>query len=218
MVWTLLPHLTACVAGNGVMLLDLRQDRYYRVPPALTDETVDWLNRTVSAPPSRLLKLLETKAVVRASERSALDPNKRRVIIPKQLPHPAETSSMSLRGALSVTRHVANSWALLRTRSLHSLIATRRRRRGMAKTQQEAVSRETLLAYERARRWIPLRKNCLLDSLALDCWLGDRLPDRTLVFGVTLEPFLAHCWLQTPDVLLNESYDRVRRFTPILVA
>jgi len=37
------------------------------------------------------------------------------------------------------------------------------------------------------------------------------------VFGVKLNPFSAHCWVQAGDIVLNDAIDHVTIHTPILV-
>lgn len=67
-----------------------------------------------------------------------------------------------------------------------------------------------------ARRLVPHPANCLTDSLALVQWLG-RPQGALLVFGVKLEPFGAHCWVQLRDLLLNDRLETVERFRPVRV-
>lgn len=71
----------------------------------------------------------------------------------------------------------------------------------------------------RARKLVPLRARdqCLLDSLALLRWLGDLRSGAALVFGVKLNPFAAHCWVQADDLVLNDRLDNVAAFTPLLM-
>ena len=67
-----------------------------------------------------------------------------------------------------------------------------------------------------ARRLIPLSPNCLSDSLALLRWLGPAAGLR-LIFGVKLDPFAAHCWVQLNELLINERPDVVEVFRPVRV-
>jgi hypothetical protein len=67
-----------------------------------------------------------------------------------------------------------------------------------------------------ARRLVPYAPNCLTDSLALVRWLGRS--GASLVFGVKLEPFSAHCWVQLDDLLLNDRADTAAQFQPVRVA
>lgn len=215
MPWTLLPHLTACIAGDAVMLLDLRRDRYFRVPPVLASDARDWLAGG-GPPPARMLELLRRHAIVGRDDADAIRPTQERIAIPAALPDPIEPAGQRLAG-LSVAISVASTWATLKARPLKSVIDRVRASRSPSLGSSDAISGEALARYHRARRLVPIRKNCLLDSLALDSWLGKTGPQRRIVIGVTTEPFLAHCWLQTEAMLLNDNYDHVRRYTPILV-
>lgn len=69
--------------------------------------------------------------------------------------------------------------------------------------------------FARARWLVPLSGNCLTDSLALVRWLQEHGAGATLIFGVKLDPFAAHCWVQTNEILLNDLAERVERFTPV---
>jgi len=57
-----------------------------------------------------------------------------------------------------------------------------------------------------------------IDAIALDDILLRRGLAATLVFGVRLTPFAAHCWLQTAETILTGTAAEARNFTPILVA
>lgn len=79
--------------------------------------------------------------------------------------------------------------------------------------QLDAAAR-TFLA---ARRLVPVRNNCLLDSLSLVRWLLTGGSPAVLVFGVKLHPFAAHCWVQSGELLLNDRLETVSRFEPVRV-
>jgi len=69
-----------------------------------------------------------------------------------------------------------------------------------------------------ARRLFPAPQNCLPDSLALLDFLFEGGAVADFVIGVRMDPYGAHCWVQTKETLLNETVDYARSFTPILVA
>ena len=217
MPWTLLPHLSACVAGESVMLLDLRQDRYFRLPEPMGRTTCAWLTGRTAAPPPTLIALLERSGVLKKGDASLRAPALVLTDIPAVLDTPVTPERLGPARALGIARAVAGSWLNLRTRRLHILVAARRIWRASQPFSGDAISPECLAGYHRARRLVPIAKNCLMDSMALDAWLGSSEPGRHLVFGVTVEPFLAHCWLQSPSRILNDNYDHVRRYTPILI-
>lgn len=69
----------------------------------------------------------------------------------------------------------------------------------------------------KSRALAPIAPVCLQDSLALGFWLARRSACPNIVFGARLEPFAAHCWVQTDSAILNDAPDRVSQFAPVLV-
>lgn len=45
--------------------------------------------------------------------------------------------------------------------------------------------------------------------------LGRRRLDAELYFGVRLDPFAAHCWVQSDDLLLTDPAASVAEFSPV---
>ncbi|HEY0630353.1 MAG TPA: lasso peptide biosynthesis B2 protein [Sphingomicrobium sp.] len=76
---------------------------------------------------------------------------------------------------------------------------------------------ERATCFAAARKAIAIAPNCLLDSLALLEWLGPSRGAASLVFAVKLDPFAAHCWIQSNDLLLNDRLDEIARFHPVRV-
>jgi len=74
-----------------------------------------------------------------------------------------------------------------------------------------------LAGFLAAMRLLTTRDFCLSHSYAVARFMIERGIDATLIFGVRLGPFAAHCWVQHGDCLLNDRLDTVRIFTPILV-
>ena len=58
---------------------------------------------------------------------------------------------------------------------------------------------------------------CLPLSVAFKKICAARQIPVRLVFGVSLDPFAAHCWVQQQECVANDTVERVRLFTPILV-
>ena len=56
---------------------------------------------------------------------------------------------------------------------------------------------------------------CIAASMALMAALAARGANPTLVLGVKLDPFQAHCWVELAGTVLNDAPDHVRPFTPI---
>lgn len=217
MIWTISPHLTACVAGDAIILLDLRRDRYSRAPAGIAGEMRDWFSEGGGAPPKAVGEFLVRSGLTDEAERAAISAAADQIFIPRSVPEDVPAAQLSRIETTRIASQVGATWLALRTRRLEPLIRDHRARRGVPSPTDPTTCPSLLAAYHRTRRLVPIRKNCLLDSLALDRWLGARTGRRNIVFGVTAEPFLAHCWLQTGDLLLNDHPDHVRRYSPILV-
>lgn len=57
---------------------------------------------------------------------------------------------------------------------------------------------------------------CLPLSIAFKRLCLARGALTSLMIGVKLDPFAAHCWVQRDEYVLNDTLERVRLFTPIL--
>ena len=215
-MWSILPHLPACAAGESLFLLDLRQDRYFRVPARLVGDGLAWL-RDGDNPPDGLIALLRRGGIWRPGDGDIRDVTEHPATVPVSLPGVRIEREIQRGGAAGVALCVGKTWSALRFRSLRSVIDRRRSWRGARVWTQTDLAQERIATFERGRRLLPLKRNCLLDSLSLDAWLSEDGPDRRIVFGVTPEPFHAHCWVQSSRAILNDVYDHVRQYTPILI-
>lgn len=75
----------------------------------------------------------------------------------------------------------------------------------------------TMAGFGRATGIATILDNCLGQSIAIahDMLARELRPD--VVLGVRLGPFNAHCWVQYENRLVNDRFDMVRTFTPILL-
>jgi hypothetical protein len=69
--------------------------------------------------------------------------------------------------------------------------------------------------FERIRPLVPRTGSCLPGSLMLLAFLRGHGVAARLVFGVQTFPFEAHCWVQVGTIVLNDTLEHVRWFTPI---
>lgn len=218
MLWRILPHATCCFASEKLFLLDLRQDRYFAVPPALAASMRTWLDQSFSCrPPENVVDLLTKSRVLRPGDDTPTNALKERTTIPSRIGELAPPKG----NPISRSRQwlaIASTWSRLRLLPLYHILEERRNRASLpASSQTEAVT-SLAAGYEAMRSYTPITRNCLLDSLALDSLLARTGLGATLVFGVCPTPFSAHCWLQTDELILNDSFDHVSRFTPIYAA
>ena len=82
------------------------------------------------------------------------------------------------------------------------------------------LSRVATLAmqFDRLWPWIPRSGRCLPNSLLLIAFLRRHGIHADLVLGVHTFPFEAHSWVEHGGVVLNDTIEHVRWFTPIVVA
>lgn len=76
---------------------------------------------------------------------------------------------------------------------------------------------DALDAFVASRPWFPLKPVCRLDAIALTLVLARAGFDPRLVFGVRLDPFHAHCWVEIEGAVANEACEDVAQYTPIMV-
>jgi hypothetical protein len=123
--------------------------------------------------------------------------------------HPVRSQSLSSLRALA---GVALSLRVRRFRdTVDWLRREKRHQRG-----PESETANLLTAFQLSRPWFPIKPICRLDAPALCLHLWRNGQDADLVFGVRLEQFSAHCWAQSRGVVLNDTRDNVRQFTPIM--
>jgi hypothetical protein len=74
------------------------------------------------------------------------------------------------------------------------------------------------LQFDRLRPLVPRSGRCLPSSLLLLKYLRRHGVSASWVFGVQTFPFEAHCWVEYRGIVLNDTLEHSRWFTPIAVA
>lgn len=208
-------RLAHVATDDGAVFLDIETDRYFRLPPhlerpfaeALAGRPVDHgqadrlvalgvLELAPNAGPAR------PTAVIRVADSIVDSATPGRV----RLAAVAAATGSVLRARRSLNRGLANT--------LDAIAANPAR---LGASRDKASLRRATLAFLAARRFIPVRPVCLLDSVAMLDYLSRRGLDADLVFGVIVRPFSAHCWLQVGDLALNDEFDNLVGRAPILV-
>lgn len=200
--------VTFGMVGARPVFMDERDDSYFMLEPAHEAEFLELADeRSRIAPPLRRALGLSDQdsfpqhACFRGFTSSLLE----------QLPvHGGADGADLLRCALALR------WArrMLKMQSIQAVLGSVLRVRSAdAPTEARLVDRAS--RFLAARRYLPVKPNCLVDSLALMRFLGPLAVGTTLMFGVKLEPFAAHCWVQFESLLLNDRSDYVERFVPV---
>jgi len=140
---------------------------------------------------------------------------------PRRAPPPARRilprlNQTNLSEAVSVGLTLFSATLAFRRKTLAQLVATSLPPIARNGVSDQELSR-VLAAARVALPWIPMEGECLQRAYELR-WLLARQGIRTeWIFGVRTWPFAAHCWLQTDDLVIADSLERVSRFTPIMV-
>jgi hypothetical protein len=216
MYWRLSPSVTACLAADRILFLDLVRDRYLTLPKVLTADFLSWTRSPADLAPQSLHEILAELGVEAGPAQDAGFPAQ--VLLPKASPiesrcHPA----VQVRTAdlLTVWRAVASAAHDVKSRPLAEVLARRPGRRDPAAGPAPDLARRVAI-FRSVRPWIPVRRICLHDCLAMLDWLGRESAGVSLVLGVSVYPFAAHCWLQAGDQVLDDHPESPSRFQPIL--
>jgi hypothetical protein len=79
------------------------------------------------------------------------------------------------------------------------------------------MSARIAAAFERCNLLASPLDQCLPRSIAVAHRMLDYGLSPTLLIGVRAQPFAAHCWVESGDLIVTDRHDSVRPFAPILV-
>lgn len=229
-------HAFVCQADNHFVFLDLRKDKYSclgrdqsrAMQDLLTerDGVIDYIDKSTAAGPG------ETRIVQGLVDQGLLVHDKKsgKTAVPEKAEAPSDTLQLSecLRPAACRALEISHFVAAVVSASMRlrwgSMEGTVRgvERRKLACTNRSAVAGDRRMAelvavFRALRPYYPREYLCLFDSLALVKFLAQYGICPQWVFGVKLEPFSAHCWVQEGGLVLNDTVDRVRQYTAIMV-
>jgi hypothetical protein len=230
-------HVYLCKTREGILFLDLRDDRYVSVSgeelESLAALIPGWpISAPAEIPPDnddrarQVARALEDAGLLTANPaagKSAHPPTLEPAVssvLEQQQPHRrSRNAAVVLIHLLHATLKVS---VILRFRSLESAIQTARQRKRPRDDPADAANGELIGTLTRDfLRLRPLvyssRNKCLYDCLVLLEFLFRFDVFPTLVIGVTTFQFKAHCWLQHGALVLTDYAEHTRAYTPILV-
>ena len=216
-------HTFFCLADNHYVFLDLRNDEYMCLGRAQTEEFREMLDGSRPLDDdSVIVKTLLDKHLFVEDEADGKQP----------IPETVESPSASLiTGAadrprpairpLHVLRFFAASGAAswnLRFQSIEDTVRKVERRKLANRDVPADRSRviELFTIFQALRPYYPRPYLCLFDSLALVHFMARFGVFPEWVYGVKLEPWGAHCWVQSHDLVVNDIVDNVNGYTPIM--
>lgn len=230
-------HVHLCATGDGVVLLDLKKDKYI----GLGGAQLDALSLVVAGWPVRPAKqargfMTESEALPIAEKLVADGVLTRDSAAGKSAqPLTLEAVDMVPVGVdaavearirwIDIPRFIfayVSAVASLRWWSFESVVARTGARRVRQQARAAVVpshpsAEELTVIFSRLRTYFYTRKNrCLVDALTLVNFLAQYGHHPMWVVGISTRPFRAHSWVQHGSLVFDASPDHICEFTPIL--
>jgi hypothetical protein len=218
MDWSLREQVSFCWFGERPVFLDLGADRYYCLSTA-AEEAFRKLARG-AAPPAAGLDALERTGLVVRRGATPVEPVRTRAPQASLVDAPPDRMPAGPIVLVEVALRLARARRRVARTSLRDLIARLHARKAfLSEGDASGDGRRRWLAagFNAARRGVPYAVACLPDALALLDFIAARGLPADLVFGVRLDPFSAHCWVQADGEVLNDGLGAVAAYSPILV-
>lgn len=213
MAYQLRPGLSYAFIGERAVLLDLDIDRYFLIKAEAAQALRDLMAGTADAGThSRLPRPGGRPLLVEGSNGLHT--------VEAALPHASvletegrEPARLPFNQALRAQLEASASLRILGIK--RSIAAWRRARPADVVRQFSSETADLARAFASRRGDVPIQRSCVPDSLALMRLLWRKGLDADLYFGVRLDPFAAHCWVQAEDHLLSDPLANVLSFTPV---
>jgi Transglutaminase-like superfamily len=235
--YALADHVFVCLNGEHLVLLDLKEDRYWALEasqtvglgPLVSGWPVKSADSTQNADAptpetAAAIEVLRGRGLLADSVPPGKDATPVAATVPmRELVSEAETSAGDRLGnwftffaACALAKITLRAWpferAILRARRRKALAGSK-----AAKLDSERA-RKLVEGFARYRVFLFSSKNeCLYDSLALLEYLARYGIYADWVFGVQTRPFAAHCWVQHGDIVFNDTVEHVSGYTAIMV-
>lgn len=212
--------ISFCLVGERTIFLDLPADRYFCLSPAVESSFTRLVAGGGDAPENdqHVYGLVERGLLVATPHAGSPCPCPS-IPIPEAsmldaAPHPSSCSGIGLALCSLVAARVRTKVTGL-ARAL-SWLETRKANVRPCDVKPRKLD-QIVADFIGASHFMRLHDNCLTQSLAVAARMiaNGLLPE--VVLGVQLGPFAAHCWVQCGNRLVNDRFDTVRTFTPILV-
>lgn len=218
-------HVHFCQRGDACVFLDLKQDDYTLVNGPAAAALRALSSPTSNTQPTRdfsddLSELLQGGLLI-------TQPHAGKLVAPTRIELAVEhlvdretlqDHAVSVGQFMNFFAACAMARASLRWRKIEATVMSVARRKALHVNSPFDLPRAQQLtaAFLKLRGFFPANYLCLFDSLALLNFLASYDVYATWVFGVRLEPFAAHCWVQHRHYVLNEEVEEAANYTPIM--
>jgi hypothetical protein len=207
-------HISWCVCAGQAVFLDLRRDRYVSLHPPQNAMFLQWVRTGI-----------EQDGLSQLARLGLLTAGPPRAPMPVSYPPP-------IRDARTETSHRIRLGDILDARLAWWRASVSLRRRRLSDIVDEL---ESDTATEAAAADVDARvariaatfasmalsfsaaDQCLARALAAGALCRRAGAHPAIIFGVRMDPFAAHCWLQLNDAVVVGDLEEARMFTPIRV-
>lgn len=216
-MYRLRSHLHYCYSGGRAIFLDADNGRYSCL--AGVGEAAFLAFRNGAASSDEMDWLTANGILVEDNEPHGLELGRRDIRSPSA--QIEVRSKPKVADIWSAARERVVAHASLRLRGFSwaycSIIAAKRGRGGEDRSDSTQVAIDVAAAFHATDLILGKTDRCLPRSLGFlrICFKRGYFP--SLVIGVRTNPFTAHAWVQSGDLVLNDGIDQVRVFTPIMV-
>lgn len=213
-------HVHCCRRGDAFVFLDLKQDDYSLVAGPAASE----LNALMNADATVAIKhlgeleqgglLTKDRATGRPLQATECD-----VALEALLDDATAAANIRIVDYWNFFAACTAATLRLRWQPIEKTVkaVAKRKAKHAANTAIElAKARHLMAVFQRLRSLFPANYLCLFDSLALIEFLARYRTFPTWVFGVRLEPWGAHCWIQQGPFTFNEGAEEAASYTPIM--
>lgn len=225
------PSIHWCALNGRCIILDVERDRYLQVSPQAFQSLLPFVQDgpCLAEIPPELSEAADELFTAGVFTDSPSHTPPRPVL---SLARPTEllqfaTNHTPVTEAIRVLPHFLKACATadyyLRFSSL-SVISARISQRKLRLAWKSSIERftkraaELTVLYQSLRPFYPRDYVCMFDSLALLEFLAHWQIAPHWVFGVRVDPFEAHCWVQSENVVLSDTVSFSSRwFSPIMI-
>jgi hypothetical protein len=236
--YALASHVFVCLQDEHVVLLDVRNDRYFALEAARTrgldvlvrgwpvraDGTATSLKDLTD---SGVLEVLSERGLLTRGQPAGKDATPIQCVAAVDEIDADDTAERPRITPLHVLRFsIAAVAAHLSLKYLPFERVIRqaqwRRMRARARFGAADLDRERTQKLIAIFSWLrpfffTAKDACLFEGLALSRFLASHGIYPQWVFGVQARPFSAHCWLQHEGVVLNDTVEHIGQYTPIML-
>lgn len=238
--YSLARHVFVCRDEEAIVVLDVRADRYFQLDAASTAPLAPLLsgwpagNPSDPPPADDIVTPVAAPLLMKGWLLEGADTGKAATPVAPARPRSDLMGVVEARAAPADARVDARAVLAFCVASIRAKFAVRLSGfeqviRRVAERKAARVARcGATVDVERARALMEVfarlrvflfshREECLHDSLALLEFLARYGIFPDWVFAVRARPFVAHCWVQYQDVVLNDTAEHVGSYTPIMV-